>query len=258
MGTPNKSAEELQRELEAEQAATQAAIDEAAAAAGEEAAKKGASPDEVKDAVERARKEEKDKLYPQLTALKDSIKDIQETLRAEREEKERIKAEADAEKERRRQEKLSDSERTLEAIRKLEEKLELERQAREASDRRWQEAQQKQEVDKYRAQVIAAADGEIIEEIVSGSTVEEVDRTAQIAKARFAELAERFKNVQGNEVRRNLSRTSTNPDTAALEEQDINENLTAVDQDKYLKDPAYRQKIQQTLANEYARLAGRT
>lgn len=256
MGTPSKTPEQLAQELAQEEANTQQQIDDAAAAAGQEAESKGLSPAEVRAAIEKARKEEKDKLYPQLEALKDSIKDIQETLRLEREEKEQIKKQAEEAAEKRRLDKLSEGDKMLEAVSRLEEKLEQERLAREKSERENEQYRVQQALEAHKALVIAEAGSEIIPELVGGSTIEEIDNSVNIAKARYAELVDSVKNAQGAAVRRGLSGPA-NPDNAALEEQDLNEQLTAVDQDKYLADPEYRDKIQRELAGAYAKAAGR-
>lgn len=253
---PRKPGEEEAARLEEEKRAAEAAIEEAGAEAGAEATAAGATQAEVNKAVEKARKEEKDKLYPQLEALKDSIKEVQESLRQEREEKEALKREQADKEERARQAKLSDSEKQLEAIRNIEEQLRLEREERIRAEQKWEDAQKKNEVSRYREALLRDAGDEIIPDLVRGESVEEIDKTFAIAKARYEELAERFKATAGASTRGRMPRP-TNPDTAALEEQELNEQLNAVDQDKYMQDPKYREKIKGELANAYAKAAGR-
>lgn len=252
---PN-TVEELQAQQQQAEKELETRVEEAAEQAAQEAAAQGASAEEVKAAVEKARKEEKDKLYPQITELKESIKEMQEYLRQEREEKEQIKADAEAEKERRRQEKLSDSEKTLEAIRKLEEKLTEEREERRKLDERWEAEKRKNGLEAYRQLAIQAAGNDIIPELVTGNTEEEIDNAVQIAKARYAELAEQFKTKAGTQVRQGMPQSS-GPGMEALEEEELHQQLSAVDQDRYLKDEEYRVKIQNELANAYSRAAGR-
>lgn len=247
-------------ELEAQRAAKEKELEVQVAAAGveakAEAEAKGATPEEVKAAVEKARQEEKDKLYPQLDALKESIKEIQQALRDEREEKEQIKRDAEAEKERQRLAKLSDSEKTLEAIRKLEEQLRASQERQIDLERRQTERERSEELRRYKEAQIKAAGDEIIPELVFGKSEAEIDRAVDNAKARYAELTERIKAETGVGVRSGMPRP-TSPGTEALEEEELDERLTQVDQDKYLSDPVYRRQIQDELANAYERAAGR-
>jgi len=134
--------------------------------------------------------------------------------------------------------------------------LEQERNAREASDHRWEEAEKKRELLKYRDKAIAAAGDKILPELVSGASEEEIDRAVEIAKARYAEFEQRVKDELGQKTRSEMPR-STNPSTEALEELELDEQLTQVDTDKYMKDPAYRDRIQGELARAYGRAAGR-
>lgn len=248
-------AEEAQRELEKEKENLEAHIDEVATAAGKEAQNKGLSPEEVQQRIQAARKEEKDKLYPQLEEVKNALKDVQQTLREEREEKERIKQQSEEEAERRRQAKLSDTEKTAEILRNIEEQLREERKAREASEARWETVERQRQLDTYKARALQAAGDEILVELVYGNNEAEIDASIERAKARYKEIADRLKAERSVSVRRGL--TSSNPDTAALEEQELSEQLTAVDQDKYLKDPVYRDKIKAELEREYAKAQGR-
>lgn len=248
--------EKLDKELKDQEAAAEAAVEKAGDAAKKEAEAKGATPEEVKAAVETARKEEKDKLYPTIEALKDTVKAIQDQLREEKEEKEKIKKEAEDEAERQRQAKLSADERQLEAIKRIEEQLSEERKARQALEKKQEAEAKKQRLEKYRAEALKAAGDELIEDLVKGNTEAEIDASIEIAKARYAELVAKVKEETGDRIKRGMPK-STNPDTAALEEQELDERLTAVDADKYLKDPAYREKIKATLEGEYQKAAGR-
>jgi hypothetical protein len=76
------------------------------------------------------------------------------------------------------------------------------------------------------------------------------------AKARYAELAERFKDMAGRRVRENMP-NSTYPDTEAAEEAELERSLSHIDNDKYLNDPEYRSRIQDELARAYQKSVGR-
>lgn len=241
-------------ELEREKQQLEEQVDDAAAKAKQEAEAKGATPEEVTTAVEKARKEEKDKLYPQIEALKESMKEIQDVLRAEREEKEKIKREAEEKAEAQRLAKLSDTEKQLEAIKRIEEQLKEEREERKRLETQWREARTAQELDAYRETLLKAAGDEIIPELVRGNTKEEIDAALTIAKARYKEFAEKIKQTVGAQVKGNMP--SANPDTAAFEEQELEEQLD-FDPIKYRNDPDYREKIKGQLERVYAKQSGR-
>jgi len=242
--------------IKEEEEKAQQQVDEAGDKAKADAEAKGLTPEEVQEQVEKARKEEKDKLYPQLKELKDNMKAIQEVLAAERADKERIQKDAEKKAEDERKSKLSDQEKTLEAINKLEEQLNNERKERERLQRDLQKREEQNKLDTYRNRLIEQNKDKIIPELVTGKTVEELDNSLEVAKARFTELAERFKNERSETTRKNMP-GPTNPDLEALDELELSKDLTQLDQDKYLSDPAYREKIQNQLADEYGRLAGR-
>lgn len=231
-------------------------VEAAGAAAGEAAAAQGATQEEVDAKVEAARKQEKDKLYPVIEELRNSHKEIAETLKKEREEKDAEKQAALDAAEAARREGLTASEKTQEAIRNLEEKLRVEREAREKFEHEAKEAARKADLEKYRQNALRVAGNEIIPELVQGNSEAEIDKSVTFAKARYEELANKFKVEAGDRVRKGMPK-STNPDTRAQEELELDEALTDVDTDKYMKDPAYRARIQNELEQAYARQAGR-
>lgn len=248
-----QTAEELEAQARAEQQRVDQKVEEAAQTAQKEAQAQGLSEDEVKKRVESARKEEKDKLYPQLEALKESMKEIQETLRQEREEKERIQQDAKAREDEQRRASLSSEDRLTEALTKLEEKLSQEQEQREKLQSEIKQSQVEARLATYRAQVIEAANGEIIPDLVRGQSETEIDRAADIAKARYTELVEQ---VKAKNDPRNVTRRATSPNTEALEEEALTETLQTVDQARYRNDPEYRDKIKNELAGAYARANG--
>lgn len=247
--------EKTKEELEREKAELEAQVTDAGEQAKKEAEAKGASQEEVQAAVEKARKEEKDKLYPQIDALKGSIKEIQEILKAEREEKEQIRREAEEKAEQKRLSNLSDAEKHTEALKRIEEQLKLEREERQKLERQWNDQRQAQELETYRQTLIKAAGDDILPELVTGNTKEEIDASFAIAKARHAEYVEKITKALGARVKSTMPR-SANPDTAALEEQDLEEQLD-FDPVKYRNDPEYAERIKGQLERLYARQSGR-
>jgi hypothetical protein len=216
MAVNPRPGERTEEELKVEKEKVEQRVDEAGNQAGDAAKKEGLTEEEVNKRVEAARKEEKDKLYPQLQALNDSLKDVQATLAAERKEKDEAKKKADEEAEAKRVAKLSSDERQNEVLTRLEEQLREERLAREAFRKELEDRDKKEELRKYRDGLIQAANGEIIPELVIGSTKEEIDNAFERAKARYAEYVARAKEEVGRGVRRGMP-GPTNPDTAAPE-----------------------------------------
>lgn len=255
MGAQEPTPEELQEQLEQEQQRTAAQVDAAGDAARREAEAAGVTEEEVKKRIQQARTEEKDKLYPQLEALKGALEEIRETLREERAEKEEIKKKAKEETERARLETMSDTDRILESHKNLEEQLREEREARIKSEKDARERERLAHLREYRREALQAAEdaGEaiLLPELVQGNTEAEIDAAIIIAKARSAELAEQFKTELGTKTRRNMPRP-TSPSMEALEEEELSEQLNQVDPVKYRNDKAYREQIQNELASAYA------
>lgn len=246
-----------QRVHEAEAAAAQQ-VDQVGEQAAESARQEGGSQEQINQAVQSARQQEKDKLYPMIQELKDSVKELQQANRDEREEKEEIKRKAEEEAENKRLSKLTEEQKQSEVLNRLEEQLKEVRAERQQFKTELDERERKQEINEYRKAALQAVsdsgDG-IIPELVIGTNKAEIDAAIQTAKARFAEIEERLKQRQGDNVRRNMP-SSTNPDTAAQEEQELQQLQNSVDRDRYLKDPQYAESIKQQLADAYTRAAG--
>lgn len=217
---------------------------------------KGLSEEEVQKIIEKVRKEEKDKLYPTIEGLKNSVESLKESNEAEKADKERIKKEAEEAEEAARVAKLSDSQRTAETLKKIEERLNQESTERAKFKAEIDRRDQQDKLSRYKAQAIAVAGPEIIEELVSGNSEEEIDKSVAKAKARYEELVGVKKQRDAEQVRNAL--TSTSPSTEAFEEEEIRERgLANVDRDKYLVDPDYRAKIQGELERTVNKAYGR-
>lgn len=239
-------------ELNAEQ---EAQVKAAAEAAKTDAENKGLSQEEVNAAVEKARQQEKDKLYPQLEEMRSALKEMQDALRVEREEKEKVRKEAEDKAEADRVAKLSADDRQIEVLRRLEEQLNAERDERRKLVDTLETQRREDTLKAYRERAIAAAGDSILPELgelVQGNTETEIDIAINNAKTRTAEIVKRFKETRGQGVRDALGGVA-NPGTAALEEQELSETLSQVDTERYLKDPDYREKVQDELASAYSR-----
>lgn len=251
-----KTEEELQREKQDLETQQQQAADDAAKKAEEEAQKQGLSDEDIQKLIEKARKEEKDKLYPKIEELTVTIKSLQDHVRQEQEEKERIKKEAEEAAERDRVAQLSAEERRDEILTKLEEQLNRERQAREEFSRQLDERDRADHLRRYRDKAIQNAGDEIIVELVSGSSEAEIDESIRKAKDRYVEIVKAEKERQGQKIKDDLS--STSPNTEALEEEELKKRgLTSYDEDRYLKDAEYRKSIQRELDSAVKAAYGR-
>lgn len=253
---PEKTKEQLEAEKQELEQKSKENEQKAAEAAKKEAEKQGLSEEEVQSRVEKARKEEKDKLYPKIEELTQTVKFLQDHVRKEQEEKEKIKKEADAQAEKERVAKLSADERQAEILNRLEEQLNREREERAKFKLELEQRDSRDRVKRYRERAIQDAGDEIIPELVIGESEAEIDTAIENAKAKYKEIIAKEKERQGQTVRDNLS--STSPNTEALEEEELKERgLASIDQDRYLADPEYRKDIQNRLVSVVQQAQGR-
>lgn len=257
-----QTVEDLEAQKEALEEEARLAEEEAAAKAEEEAKAKSEeegnslSEEDIQRIVEKARQQEKDKLYPQITELKSTINTLQEHFRAEQEEKEEIKKKAEADAEAERVAKLSDQERSNEILSRLEEQLKSEREERTRFKAELDARDNAQRLETYRSSAIANAGDELITELVVGNSEAEIDAAVEKAKQKYAEIVGTAKERRAQEVRDRMS--STSPNSEALEEEELkNQGLTNIDEDRYLADKEYRKDIQSRLATAVNRASGR-
>lgn len=138
--------------------------------------------------IAKARQEEKEKLYPQIqklkTELEEKTKKINELLLALGEKDEVIR-------QLKSQSNKSDSEQVKELKKKINE---LEKQLKEKETEL-----NNMKIEGYKQKKIAEAGGELIPELVTGSTEEEIDASIELAKQKYKEIVERvIKNTQSN------------------------------------------------------------
>lgn len=243
----------MAEELTAAETAAAAQVAAAGAAAAQQAQGEGLSEADVQKRVEMARQQEKDKLYPQLEEMRTALKEVQDALRAEREEKVNARTEAERKAEEERVAKLSADDRQLEVLRRLEEQLTVEREERRKLAETMESQRRADALKTYRDRALLAAGDEILPELaelVSGNTEAEIDNAIRKAKSRSEEIVKRFKETRGEQVRNTLG-SVTNPGTAALEEQELSETLSTVDTERYLTDEKYREQVQNELARAY-------
>lgn len=235
-------------ELEQEQEQLKDQVEEAGQQAAVAAAKEGLSEEQVNERIQKARKEEKDKLYPQLEELRTAQKEMQEILKAEREEKETIRRQHDEEAEQKRVAKLSESQRTQELLNKLEEQLREEREARDRFRQELETSRREEALRLYKERAIASAGSEIITGLVGGNSETEIDRSVALAKSEWKKIYEAAKQQASQQVRRDL--TSANPDLEAFDEEELQSQLQ-IDPERYMKDAVYREQMKSRVANAY-------
>ena len=244
-----------EQELQQEKQNIASQVTEAGHEAAEQARKEGLSEEEVNQRVHKARQEEKDKLYPRLEAMQEALDRMEAKFEEEKQEKLRIKKDAEKKAEEERRAKLSDEDRNRENLLRLEEQLREEREARKKYENEQREWQRQQQLGSYRDRVLQAAGNEIIPELVRGNSEEEIDRAAQFAKARYAELVEKAKEEARKQFQRGLS--SASPDFEAFDEEELNNQIGNVDTKRYATDPEYRERILSTVAQAYPGGGGR-
>lgn len=144
----------------------------------------------INDIANKARKEEKDKLYTELETAKTSAKTAEEKNRLLEQQQELLKKQLE---ELNKGGKKSGAEsEEAKALREQLEKLGNEKKEIESNfnDFRTEITQklEKERLDNHKAQVIAAAGGKIIAELVGGNSIEEINLSAERAKQRYAEI----------------------------------------------------------------------
>jgi hypothetical protein len=181
---------------------------------------------------ERVRKEEKDKLYPQIDELKNQIK----TLAEEREA--RLAAEQTIEQQRAEEERLA-REAEMTALQRLEE-YKSEQESRFAdliAERDRERALREREAEyarvaEYRARRMAEESNEIAPQLldyISGSSEEEIEHSIQTAKAKTAQILEEVAQAQLGQRRQTSPPVSGIPPVDMLGGQEQQRSLSAED-----------------------------
>lgn len=223
--------------------------------------------EEVNKRIEAARKQEKDKLYGTIEALKETVESLAASAKKDQEAKEKAEADAKAKAEAEKQAKMSNEERLAEQMRRFEEQL-----AKEAAERARLESELRveregAELERYRQEVLRG-ESEIIPELVQGKSQADIDRSVARAKARYQELFQASKKkAEGpnSDVTSNMP-GPTNPNPAALEEADLQKSIAnfEIDPQRYHRDPKYksemdakRKEILNNIGGAYQRASGR-
>ena len=213
-----------------------------------EARAAGLSEEEVTQRIEAARKQEKDKLYKEIEGLKSSVSTLTELAEAERKAKETAEQTARNAAEEERQKSLTAEEKLAEKLNTLEEKLVKEAEERQNLRRELQEVELQRELDEYRNRILNEAGDEIIHELVTGNSKEDIDRNAAIAKDKYTQLfqaaLDRAKGERQAAVAGNMPGT-TNPDPDAMDEEALARNLVSTDPNKRAKNEVSEEYMKQ-------------
>jgi hypothetical protein len=188
----------------------------------------------TKDDIEKARKEEKDKLYGRLQAMEAEIaetrKEREERLAAE----EAARQEAEAAARRAAEEEMSAKELIEAKDREWSEKIARLEAEREEERRVFEMERQFQELERYRVQALAAAEDEIMPELrgpedIRGNTPEEIDAAIALAKDKTARILANVQAVQqqARQAQRGVSVTA--PPVGPMENDTNYQTLTADD-----------------------------
>lgn len=187
------------------------------------------------DLIAKARKEEKQKLYPKIEKLEKRVEDLTEknnkkvlqvgelneqieTLENELESAKDKATQSDDERVTQLQSDLEEKESTIEDLQsQLEdtEEVDVEELRQEIEE----EVKNEYEVKLYREKKIADAEGQVIPELVMGSTKEEIDETFEKAQERYTEIV--GNNSNNRNTREGADNPSVNQDNLDINNLDI-------------------------------------
>ncbi len=179
--------------------------------------------------LSRVRVEEKNKLYGKIETLEQTVQRLQQEREAEvaRLEAERLAAEESA----RKQVEADTDVRTLlqQKEQEWEQRLAVERQERENALALLQQEQRFQQLNEYRSQAVAAAQNDIVPELidlVSGNTPEEIDQSIQGLKDRSARILESAQAAMQSQRQQMAGARVTAPAAGPLDNTSENQQLT--------------------------------
>ena len=168
----------------------------------------------VKELIQTARKQEKDKLYKTLEQKENEAKEFQEKLTAAQETLKQYESE-----------NLSFEEKMQLELEKVKQEQQALVQALQAEKEQAEAEARKNRLEAYKAEKLRLAGDELILELVGGETEEAIDQSIERAKAKYQEIASKFltqaKTKQQEEVKQAFSPTapsSTNVQPITREE----------------------------------------
>ena len=135
------------------------------------------------DMIEKARKQEKDKLYNKMKELEDKNKMFEDFLNQEKQKAEQYAQQLQRQKE----QQMSEEERIKQTVSKLVEQNDYLSKQLEEVARTSQERLRESELKAYKAQALAK-NNVLIPELVSGNSVDEIDNAIKLAKEKEQQL----------------------------------------------------------------------
>lgn len=172
------------------------------------------------DAVEKAREQEKSKLYPQIESLKEELA----ALKREKDEREaaeaQMRAEAEADAKRRAEQDMDVRELLQQKEQEWNEKLEAERLERERAMALLDQERHFQELQAYRTQRIESERDNIMPELidlVDGSTPEEIESSIQSLKDRTSRILDSAQQAMTSARRDMVGTRTTSPAAGPLD-----------------------------------------
>lgn len=191
-------------------------------------------PDKIftREDIEKARREEKDKLYSRIEAMDSEVK----RLREEREERERLAAEQAAEEEARRKAEAEEEMSVRELLQAKEQEWQNQfaqvQAEREEERRLFEMERQFQALEQYRLQALQANEDDIMPELrdmVGGNTQEEIDQAVALAKDKTARILANMTAAQQQVRQTQRGASVTAPAAGPMENQTNYQTLTADD-----------------------------
>ena len=195
----------------------------------------------VKESVESARKNEKDKLYSRIEELEKKAKESVEAAANLAKEKEEVEKKVMEEKERLEREKLSEIDRLKQDFKKSTDEIMSKVQEVSSKNEELAKNLKIKELEAVKSSIIAESNGEIIAEMITGSTPEEMRESAEKAKNTYKSLKEKFTPQPETPTQTpEVKPTTINPPTPPISEGGSNAPLTpeviaAMTPEEYLK-----------------------
>jgi len=206
--------------------------------------------------IERARQQEKDKLYPRLSAMEEELKAMRQQREAEEAERQRLAEEAEAA--RRAQEEGEMEVRTLLQQKEQEwnsrfTQLEQQREADQAIFDRERELQQLEEYRRQRVEQEAEYIMPELRDFIGGSNPEEIDNSIEAIKERTQAILDNITSASQQALPPRRGAAPTAPPVGPMEQMPTYESLTpddirSMDMETYKR---YRQGLLEASSRTY-------
>jgi|SRR5690554_724393 len=179
----------------------------------------------IKELIQSARKQEKDKLYKTLEQKEKEAKEFQEKLAQAQETLKQYESE-----------NLSFEEKMQIELEKVKAEQQALVQSLQAEKEKAEQEARKNRLEAYKAEKLRLAGDELIPELVGGETEEEIDQSIERAKAKYQEIASKFE-----------------AQVQAKKTQEVKETFTASAPSSSNVQPLTREEISRMSAEEYAK-----